>query len=181
MDLASLQRHLLALIKSGPGPEGSGGADPYIRGVACSPQLEVVREIVFRWRLYDVRRACVLTARLLARRGWLDGAVGAFIRERRLSPFVEELGVAFLEAMGSDDDLLVATVARFELALLKVKRGDPGEYLVDWRQDPYAVLTDLLDGTGAGQGAKPGVYRTVISGEYPDLFIVQRVSEEYAT
>src|SRR5262249_38617687 len=152
---------------------GAEASDAYIRAVAQSPQLEVVREIVLQWRVYDVRRTCILTARLLDRRNLLGETVRAFARQRRISPFVDAFGGAFLEEMGRHEDRVVAAVAWFELALLKVKRGDPGEYVVDWEEDPYGVLSDLLGEAPADETrVRGGLHRTVISHKLPDLFAV---------
>jgi hypothetical protein len=174
MDLASLQRQLLRLIKSTY--RISEDDDPYIYTVAKSPQLELVREIISQWRFYDIERTCSLTSALLKRLKLFDEAVRTFIGERRLSPFVEELGAAFLEEMTKHDAPLVAAVARFELALIKVKRGDPNDYVVDWDRDPYAVLHSLLDDVSMDESKSPnGFYRTVISYKFQDFFIVQQL------
>jgi hypothetical protein len=171
-DLARLQRELGRLITSGGGAPDD--ADPYLRVVAASPRLAILREIVGWWRFYDVRRACPLTAALLERLGRFDEAVFDFVRDRTLSPFVEELAASFLDAMGEDRDRRVAALARFERALLRIQRGDDEVYTVDWDRNPYAILAQVLDRQPAtAVEERPGLYRTVISREFPDRFIVE--------
>ncbi|PWT96873.1 MAG: hypothetical protein C5B51_32605 [Terriglobia bacterium] len=143
MDLARQQRDLLELIKSGT-LRRTG--DPYIEKVAHSPHLAVLRDVVLSWRAFDVERTCRLTSALLQQRGWFDDAIRFFAATADISPFVERLRDTFLEQMAANADPLVAAVAQFELYLIKVKLGDPGEYTVEWPTDPRPVLMALDEG-----------------------------------
>jgi hypothetical protein len=76
--------------------------------------------------------------------------------------------------MGEDRDRRVAALARFERALLRIQRGDDEVYTVDWDRNPYAILAQVLDRQPAtAVEERPGLYRTVISREFPDRFIVE--------
>lgn len=172
MDLARHQRKILRLIKSTY--DGSDDDDPYIRSLAGSKNLELVREISTWWRMVGIQQSCTLTPRLLKELGTFEPTVQEFVRDWKISPFVEHLADAFLEAMGRHRDPLVASVARFELALIRVKKGDSSEYLIDWERDPRPVLASLLGNGSLDKDGEPARYRTVVSREIPELFRVVR-------
>jgi hypothetical protein len=174
MDLATLQRQLLGLIKFRY--EASPADDPYIQAVAASDHLAMVREIVLWWRAYGVERYCVFTARLLKRQGLFDDAVLSFVQTRTLSPFIEKLGPAFLDHCSSHPDPLVATLARFELALIRVRRGDPAEYVIAWDRNPYPLLDSLLADGGVEADTTPGAYEATVAARLPDLFEVTEIA-----
>jgi hypothetical protein len=171
-DLAVLQEHVRQLLRAPHSVVAED--DAYLRALAQSPQLALVREIVAQWRSYDLRRTCVLTSRLLTRAGQFEVAVEAFTRHGASSPFVEELGAAFLAALEGHADPLVATVARFERHLLHVARGDPGEYAVAWDRDPHVVLRQLVAAASEVEEAPRGCYRTLIARRYPGYFVVHQ-------
>lgn len=170
MELATLQRQLLGLIKFNYQP--SDDDDPYIRAVAQSEHLEVLREIVIWWRAYGLQRYCPLTSTLLKRRQLFDDAVRLFISKCDISPFIEKLGPTFLEEMSDYEDSLVASMAQFELALIKVKKGDPSEYLVAWQYEPYTLLNALLNDSPLDLESAAGQYQTIISHDLPQTFQV---------
>lgn len=114
-DLASLQRGLASLIRGEAVPD-----DPYLRDVAGSPRLRIVREVIAAWRDLLLRRAAPLTTRVLEERGRLDDAL-ARIASRPESPFIEDLAVSFLADYEADDDPLVAEIARFEHEMITRK------------------------------------------------------------
>ena len=167
MDLARQQTELLALLKSGQA-EGEQ-TDPYIRAVAQSDHLAMLREIILAWRFFDIQRHCRLTARLLKKRGTFEEATRDFAATPNLSPFPDQLAEAFLRRMSEHRDPFVASVAQFELYLTKVKLGDSGEYTVDWPTDPWLLITSLVhEGPHAALTAT-GHYRMRISRQYPGL------------
>src|SRR3569623_1316808 len=116
MDLATHQRALLGLFRGThqPGPQD----DPYVHAVAASPDLVEARRNIFLWRVYVLERTCALTIRLLRRRGLLADAISRFIGGTYISPFRETQAPAFLETLSAHHDRLIASVARFELALI---------------------------------------------------------------
>ncbi|HEX6293460.1 MAG TPA: hypothetical protein VFZ66_30040 [Herpetosiphonaceae bacterium] len=170
MELALLQRQLLGLIKATYQPTEAD--EPYIQMVAQSPQLELVSEIARWWQTFGIIRACPLTSTLLQQRGSFEPTAHAFLGSRDVSPFVDRLGLTFLEAMSQHDDALIAAVARFELALLRVKGGSPATYTVEWRHEPYAVLYSLLQKQPLDESGIQGHYQTLVSGQIPGLFLV---------
>jgi hypothetical protein len=161
MTLAQLQRTLAALIKGTHQP--SPADPPYIAMVAGSAHLEMVREVVSWWRAFDVTRFCVLTSTLLRQAGLFDEAFDAFVRKGRVSPFVETAGASFLEEMSTHPDSLVRSVARFELALVRIKAGDRGDHVIEWEYDPEIVLNAVLNGRSFDRQAIGGSYRTLVS------------------
>jgi hypothetical protein len=173
MELALLQRKLVGLIKGSYQPAHDDPA--YIRAVAGSEHLAVVRDVVHWWRAFGVGRFCVLTATLLKQRGLFDDAIRAFVSNGRVSPFIEESGPAFLEAMSTHADHLVRSLARFELALLSVKQGDPREFVVEWDHDPGAVLDAVLNGLPLSGDPAGGSFRTTLSRGIPGMFRTEAV------
>jgi hypothetical protein len=141
MDLAAHQRKLLGLIRSTY--QVCPDDDPYIRRVAQSRDLDEARRNIFLWRIYVLERTCVLTFTLLKRRDLLEEAVSAFITRHNISPFRETQGPAFLEMVSGHHDTLIASVAQFELALMKVRQGDPSSYTVSWNVEPHSILNSL--------------------------------------
>jgi len=172
MDLTSHQRKLLGLIKSTY--EGSNDEDPYIRKITRSTNLEVIREIAAWWRALNIERYCVLTTSLLKRWGIFESAIEEFAINQDTSRFIERLGTQFLEEMGRHENHLISCVARFELALIRVKGGDTRKYVIEWQHDPNVVLDNLLRGAALGEaiGIGNGHYRTIVSNEEPGLFRV---------
>jgi hypothetical protein len=170
MELATLQRQLLGLIKFSY--QVSEADDPYIRTIAQSSHLQMVREIVLWWRAYSVERYCFFTATLLKRLDCFDDAVLAFVSTHSLSPFIEKLGPAFLDAMSDHADPLVASLAQFEHALIKVKKGDLTRYVVAFDHEPYVLLNSLLTGDPFDRAGTAGRYQAIIAHDIPDLFEV---------
>lgn len=169
MDLATQQRKLLDLFKSTY--QTSLDDDDYVRKVAHSAHLREAQRNIFLWRLYVLERTCALTFRLLQRLNLLELTVNAFIKKCNISPFRETQAPAFLEFLSNHEDSLVASVAQFELALLRVRQGDPGSYVVVWRVEPYAVLHSLATDS-ALQEKRPGMYKILISRGIPSEFVV---------
>lgn len=174
MRLSALQTTLSALIRSTH--QVSPTDDEYIRLVASSPHLAMVREVVLWWRAYGIERFCLLTATLLKRRGYFEAAISDFAQNVTVSPHVEALGESFLEYIRSHPDRLVATVAEFELALTRSKKGDSTVRSVSWEYDPDSVLSALLDPESSEVSAPRGSYRTIVSCAFPNLFHIEIVN-----
>ena len=165
MDLARQQTALLSLLKSGQ----SDDRDPYIRDVAASDHLAMLREIILAWRFFDIQRHCRLTATLLKQHTSFEEAVKSFAATPGLSPFPDQLAEVFLQQMGEGDDPIVSCVARFELYLTKVKLGDSAEYTIDWPTDPVKLITSLAQGGPVHPLTANELYRMKISRRYPGL------------
>ena len=170
MTLARLQTTLHQLVRGSYVP--SADDDPYIRTVAASPHLVMVREVVRWWRAYGVGRFCVLTATLLRRRGLFDDTISEFVRTVAITPYAEELGDTFLSYMSRSTDPLMASVAGFERALVRAKKGDAAEYTVLWPCDPHAVLVWLTTPAADELRAADGMYATIVSRALPEMFEV---------
>ncbi|WP_374583240.1 hypothetical protein [Pseudoduganella sp.] len=174
MDLASHQRILLGLMRATFEP---GAADaPYYHRVAASIDLQEARGNVYLWRVFVLERTCVLSVALLRQRGLLEEALQAFIRRQNISPFREYQPLAFLAFLAGHADPLVVAVAQFELALMKVRAGDAGSYVVDWCCDPAPLLHALAQGAPLPAPAAPAAYRSTVSAALPHLFEINSVA-----
>jgi len=175
MNLATQQRRLLGLIRSNYDVQADD--DAYIQQVAQSRELVEARRNIFLWRLWVLERTCVLTFNLLKQRSLLEGLLSAFMAQHNISPFRETQAPAFLEYLSRHQDSLIASVAQFELALLNVREGDPGAYIVAWNVEPHGVLARLARDLPLDAQPPAGAYEIHISGELPGHFqIVGRSS-----
>ena len=121
---------------------------------------------------------CPWTVRLLKRLGRFQSAAEALYRGRSAWPFVDKPDEQFLFKMSASPDLLVAAMARLELALMRMIEGSTDEYLVEWDRDPEALFVALRSG-GELPPAEPGPrYRTYISRDVPELVRCEREGTE---
>jgi len=174
MDLATHQRALLGLFRGTHRLRPDD--DPYVHAVAASPDLVEARRNIFLWRVFVLERTCVLTFRLLRRRGLLAEAIEAFISGTNISPFRETQAPAFLQTVAGHPDPLAAAVARFELALLRAQEGDACAGTVDWNVDPRGVLHSLARDLPLPEPPERGWYRIAVSGRLPALFEIERLA-----
>ena len=178
MDLANHQRILLGLMRATYAP---GAADaPYYHRVAASADLREARGNVGLWRVFVLERSCVLTVALLRRRGAFEAALQAFIGQENISPFRETQAPAFLGFLAGHADPLVVSVSQFELALIKVRGGDPCRHLVDWSYDPAPILHALARDGALPEPLAPAMHRTVIDAALPYLFEINRLARDSA-
>lgn len=173
MDLAAHQRKLLGLFRSTY--QACPDDDAYIQKVAQSKDLEEGRRNIFLWRIWVLERTAVLTFTLLKRLNLLEEAVSSFITEHNISPFRETQAPAFLEAMSGHHDSLIASVARFELALLKVRQGDSNSYVVPWNVEPHSILNSLARDIPLEEKIPKGAYEIIISRNLTSHFQVVSV------
>jgi hypothetical protein len=176
MDLAVHQRKLLGLIRSTY--QVRADDDAYIRRVAQSKDLEEARRNIFLWRIYVLERTAALTFTLLKQRNLLGEILSTFITRHNISPFRETQAPAFLESLSGHHDSLVASVAQFELALMKVRQGDPGTYIVDWNVEPHAILNSLAKGIPLEDLAPEGAYQIRISRDFPSQFQIHHCGNQ---
>ncbi len=179
MDLATHQRILLGLVRSSY--EVQADDDDYFHRVANSRDLEEARGNIFFWRVYVVERTCVLTVALLRRLQQLEPALQAFIRRHNISPFREFQPPAFLASLADHPDHLVASVSQFELALMRVRDGDPTCHIVAWQIEPHEVLMSLAQGAQSNTEPPTGAYTTRISRDLPFLFEIEPVEVTAST
>lgn len=176
MTLAAHQRALRDLIRGrAPAPTQD---EAYFHSVATSAGLDVVREIVFWWRLVGVERACPLTAAALKRSGRFESVCAQMVQHHPISPYIDEQARVFLAIACADGQALVASVAAFEQALHAVQEGATTTYVMTWLMDPVAVLTGLLKGTPIDADQSSGVYRVVVSRSLPGLFVIMAMENE---
>jgi hypothetical protein len=157
MNLAQHQQDLSRLVKCGAA--GFHSDDPYVQAMATSTQLDMLREVTLWWREYDIERTCVLTASLLTRRGLLKDMVKHYVAQPGYSPFISEMTASFLGLMAQHPDHVISAMAKFELAVIGAKRGEPGEESIDWPCDPRSVLNGIISET---RDTRP-LYRTIVS------------------
>lgn len=170
--LAEYQKHMRNMLKGRSGPPAG---DEHLALVARSPGLALLREISVWWRTLAVESYCPWTSRLLNKLGIFAGCVESFYCSQNVSPYVEKAGEQFLTTIGEHPQPLVAALARFELAILKVKRGDTREYCVEWDRNPDTVFASLLSG-GDLPLAEADSYVTHISQAIPGLVSCDRLS-----
>jgi hypothetical protein len=171
MDLSEHQRKLLGMIKGTYHPTGDD--EPYLQALTDSDSLGLVREIATWWRIYDLERYCALTARLLKQRRVYESTVDRFVKTHAISPYINELGEAFLQDMSASEDGLLAELAAFELALTRVKRGSLHTYTLLWQHDPAALLTSLVQEIPIPVDVQPGDYRVTVSAGLPGMFSIE--------
>jgi hypothetical protein len=174
MDLGAHQRGILALLKSAEPVQ----SDDYLRQIAGSDELRLAREVVLWWHAFRIERYCPLTSALLKQLNSFEPSVKRVFHAAVLSHFIEETGAAFLEVMSTHQDGLVAAVAQFEYALLRVKLGDAEEYRIVWDSDPRSVLEALVNDTVLDLPAWRGSYVTVVRRDLPQMIQVLRMQIE---
>lgn len=165
------QRGLLDLVKSrGPRP-----GDPYLRRVACSAELGIVREIAIWWRVFALEAQCHFTSRLLKRLGCFGETVASYFDHHLTSPFVEELSDDFLGSLSMHDDGLIRATSQFERAFLKVRAGSAQAFEVLWDRHPDLVFVALENDSELPSAEPECVYRMRIDRDLPGMVGCARV------
>jgi hypothetical protein len=168
--LEQQQRGLLNLIKG----RGAPPEDAYLRQVAGSAELAIVREIAVWWRAFQIEDQCHFTSRLLKRRGCFDTAVTTYFNNNATSPFVEELSHDFLSCLRHHDDPLVRAVSQFELALLKVRAGSTECVEIHWDRHPNEVILALEQVSELPTPEIGYLYRMQIARDLPCMVVCTR-------
>jgi len=167
--LEAQQRGLLALMKGRTTVD-----DPYLRRVASSRDLAMVRKIALWWMSYALSAQCRFTTRLLRRWGALDDVIADYFDNNATSPFVEELSIDFLTAMQARGDPLLGAVAAFECALLLARTGSNAEYEILWDRNPHCVILALEEGGEPPPSEPENRYRMRVSRALPQLVACER-------
>lgn len=170
MNLQSYQRKLAELIQGTYSVCLSD--DSHLKAIAESPNLRVTQEIIVEWRELSIENYCRLTSSALKQLGMFHNEVQRFIAQHGFSPYVEELGQAFLVALETHEVKLVACLAEFERALIDVQQGTRDKITVRWRHDPYAVLAAIMEGRDLSRLQPVGVYETYVAKNIPGMFKV---------
>lgn len=158
--LAEYEKSLRDLIK---GRSRLPSDDRYFAQVALSPGLAVVQKSAVWWLAMAVERHCVWTVRLLKRLGAFHSCVAAFYRERSPSPYAEKAAEQFLDHTSEFSESLARTLAGFELAVQRVRRGDMEEYCLEWDRNPDTVFACLLSGAELPAPEAGSRYLTYVS------------------
>jgi hypothetical protein len=176
-ELERQQRGLLDLVKN----RGTVPDDGYLRQVAGSRELAMVREIALWWRITQIEGQCPFTARLLRRFDLLEAAIADYFSEHATSSFVEELSRDFLCAQRTHADPIVRAVSQFEYGLMEAHAGSAETFQVRWDRHPNSVLMALENGTELPPREFGGIYRMRIARDIPDLVSCIREGVEYAS
>jgi len=171
MDLAAHQRALYELIHADSSAEHL--SDPYLLEVKDSDGLRVVQDIVARWQAFDVRRSCPLTASALGHLGHFEQVVRE-VPFGTADAFLDSRSRLFLDHVARRDGV-IGSVARFERALINVRRGEREPRTVEWDRDPAAIINGLLEGRWLAALAKRGHYQTVIDPSLAELVRIDLV------
>jgi hypothetical protein len=163
--LEGQQRGLLALIKN----RTTTVDDPYLKQIADSRGLAMLREIVFWWRALQLEAQCRFTSRLLKRLRCFDAAVLAYFNNNPTSPFIEKLSRDFLEFLNSDPDPLIRSVSQFEWAFMQARAGSTKSFEVLWDRHPDHVIVALHAGSELPAVDRKYHYRMRIGRRIPAL------------
>jgi hypothetical protein len=161
------QRGLLNLIKN----RGAPPEDAYLRQVANSRELAMVREIAVWWREFQIEDQCYFTSRLLKRRECFEDVVMTYFNNHRTSPFIEELSQDFLNSLRDHPDWLIRAVSEFELALLKVRTGSAECFEVLWDRYPEKVILALEENSRLPPPEIGCLYRMRIGRDLPRMVV----------
>ena len=164
--LEGYQRGLLDLVKL----RGTTPSDPYLRAVANSRGIVVVREIAVWWRAFQIASACPLVSRLLRHYGCFDATVTEYFANNRTSPFVEELTDHFLAFLDGHANPFLRSIAAFERALLWVRAGSREAYEIYFDRNPDVAFEALEQ---AGTIPPPETefrYHMTVAGHLPGMF-----------
>jgi len=170
MDLRNYQQQLASLIRGNSTVELTD--DSHLRSVAESVNLEVTREVILEWRRLSIEHYCRLTSSALKQLGLFQTETQRFVATHDFSPYIEELGNAFLAALETHGHELIASLAAFERALIDVQQGTRNEVTMRWRYDPYAVLDAVMKGTGLSMLRPISLYEVHVAKDIDGLFRV---------
>jgi hypothetical protein len=173
MKLEHYQKKLAGLIRGTYGVKESDHV--HLHAIADSINLQVTQEVISEWRMLSIENYCRLTAGVLKQLDLFREETENFISAYGFSPYVEELGQAFLLAMEQHDIDLLASVAAFERAMIDVQQGLRDDVTVKWHYNPYEVLAALFEGSGLAELEAGEEYAAYIASDLPDLFRVTRL------
>jgi hypothetical protein len=170
MSLELQQRGLLDLVKG----RGALPADPYLRRVAGSRGLAMVREIAVWWRTFQLEAQCRFTSRLLKRLKCFGPLVTSYFNNNTTSPFIEELSRDFLSSLRLHEDRLVHAVSQFEYALLQARSGSAETFEILWDRHPDLVFLALENGSELPPPEPGYIYHMRVARNLPRLVACTR-------
>ena len=157
------QRGLLDLVKG----RGAPPDDTYLKRVARSRELAMVRSIARWWRAYTLERQCPFTSKLLRREERFDRLVADYFDANATSPFAEEVGLDFLRRLEATEAPLTRAVARFDRALLELRMGSGDDADLRWDRHPGDLFTAIESGGALPPVEVGSVYRMRVLGPAP--------------
>jgi len=153
--LEAQQRGLLDLVKG----RGAPPHDPYLKRVARSRELAMVRSIALWWRAYTLERQCPFTSKLLRREGRFDRLVADYFDANATSPFAEEVSLGFLRWLEAEEAPLTRAVARFDRALVELRMGASDDVDLTWDRNPGDVFAAIESGARPPSAEAHCLYR----------------------
>ena len=175
MRLRNYQQKLAALIRGNLALDAADNS--HFRSIAGSANLEVTREVILEWRRLSIEHYCQLTSSALKQLGLFQAETRNFVAHHAFSPYAEELGDDFLAALETHDHELIASLSRFERALIDVQQGTRDQVTMTWRHEPYAVLDAVMRGSGLSQLRPVGLYQVHLGQDVQGLFRVIELRE----
>ncbi|MGZ3574682.1 MAG: hypothetical protein ACXVA3_05285 [Vulcanimicrobiaceae bacterium] len=169
-ELELQQRGLLDLVKNrGPLPP-----DPYLRRLAGSRELAMVREIAIWWRAMQLGAQCRFTSRLLKRLGLFEAVISRYFDGNPTSNFVEELSRDFLKSLRLHTDPAVRAVSQFEYALFEAHAASTEAFEICWDRNPDSVLLALENGLDFPPPEPEWLYRMLVAQKIPNMITCSR-------
>lgn len=170
------QKNIKALIKEDKILETANSH--YFHFLRNSASLNLIREIAVWWRAFQLEKYCPLTAGILKSADKYEQVVEKFYSKNNVSSFIEEAGNSFLQFVSENSDRKeIFSMASFELALFKVKNGDPNTYYINWEIDPYLLMHNILSGEKIPE-RNGEIYFTKISKDIKGYFEVNLLTGE---
>jgi len=178
MRLDNLQRSLAQLVREGAITERT--ADPatadYLRTVATTTGLRVMRDVVREWRQLLLRQGCPLTTGALLAECRFAASVEKFMRAESLDPLAQNLVTRFLAWVANCRDDDVKSLAQFEHALINVRRGINSKIVVPWKCHPLDAVAAALHARPMPKPYLHAIYLTEIAAHLPGGFSISEIS-----
>lgn len=176
MELIYLQRAMAHLVRRGM--VAACPAEPdfahYLHAVSKSTGLKVMRQVVREGRCLLLRQACPLTSGALAGAGCFESSVEQFVIDQALDPLVQNLAARFMTWVANRRDDDIASVARFEQALINVRRGvSAPAVVVHWKCSPMAALSAALRAQPLPQPHADVTHTTEVAANLPGGFVIR--------
>ena len=179
MELIYLQRAMAHLVRVDM--VAACPAEPdfarYLHTVSRSTGLKVMREVIREWRYLLLRQGCPLTTGALAGADCFESSVEQYMSEQGLDPLAQNLAARFMTWVANRRDDDIASVARFEHALIDVRRGVSTEaVVVAWKCPPIAAFSAALRAQPLPQPHPCVTHTTEVAANLPGGFVIREIS-----
>ena len=177
--LKQLQQSMAQLVRAGS--VIADAADPafegYLQTVRVSAGLKVMREVVRDWRHLLLRQGCPLTTGALLGAGCFAQSIDRYMAAQVLDPLAQGLATQFMAWVAANRDDDIASVARFEQALINVRRGaQAAPVVVYWNIHPMKALAAALHGVALPPPHPAAIYATEVASYFPQEFVIRKLS-----